>query len=224
MQASHHTGWSAAVNVRQGFRTSLRETWIPHAQPLHARPPLSDIVGPAWWIRRGGPDTTDDADGERRRAGDEERASVSDVDERTSASGRRRASVGSDATVLVPSAVESVVRLAHDPDGGPSRTLATDVDVADGLLGKAVGLMGQASVSDDYALVFPFGRAEQRSVHMLFVRTPIDVVWTVDDVVERAETLSAWFGGGRARADTIYELAPGAADGVAPGDEVRLEG
>ena len=115
------------------------------------------------------------------------------------------------------------MRVVHDPADGPAKTLATDVEVADSLFGKARGLMGREHVPEDYALVFPFRRAASRSVHMLFVRTDIDVLWTVDDRVQHVETLPAWRGTGRARADRIVELAPGAADAVEAGDVVRVE-
>ncbi|MDZ7701848.1 MAG: DUF192 domain-containing protein [Halobacteriales archaeon] len=55
---------------------------------------------------------------------------------------------------------------------------------------------------------------------MLFMRTPIDVLWVADGRVERRETLSPWTGFGIARADTIVELAPGAASAVTAGDRV----
>lgn len=117
----------------------------------------------------------------------------------------------------------SPVRVVHEPAGGEPGTLASDVAVADSILRKGIGLMGRSSVPDDYALVFPFGRATARGVHMVLVRTPIDVVWLVDGEVERVETLRAWWGRGRARADTIVELAPGAAAAVSPGDRIRIE-
>lgn len=100
--------------------------------------------------------------------------------------------------------------------------LATDVEVADTLLAKMRGLMGWRSVPADYALVFRFDRAARRSVHMLFVRTPIDVLWVADGRVTRRETFSPWTGFGWAKADTIIELAPGAAAAVAVGDRVTV--
>ena len=109
------------------------------------------------------------------------------------------------------------MRVLHE--GEP---LATDVDVADSLLAKARGLMGRRHVPDGYALVFPFDRATRRSVHMLFVRTPLDVVWVADGAVTRRSTLAPWTGLGWARADCIVELAPGAAADVAVGDAVTV--
>ena len=114
------------------------------------------------------------------------------------------------------------MRVVH-VDGG-ERVIASDVDVADGLLSKARGLMFRRSVPDEYALVFPFGRVRQRSLHMVYVPFDIDAVWLVDDEVRQIRRLSAWTGLGRARADTIVELPAGAADGLEAGDAVRIEG
>lgn len=100
--------------------------------------------------------------------------------------------------------------------------LATDVEVADSLPAKLRGLMFRPSVPAGYALVFPFGRVGRRDVNMLFMRTPIDVLWVADGKVTRRETLSPWTGFGIARADTIVELAPGAASEVDVGDRVTV--
>jgi len=128
-----------------------------------------------------------------------------------------------DATVLPTLAIPSIVRVVHEPADGEPRTLASDVDVADSILTKGIGLMGRSSVPEDYALVFEFGTPKTRSVHMVFVRTPIDVVWTVEDRVQRVETLDAWTGHARERGDRFLELAPGAAADVEPGDRVVVE-
>ena len=114
--------------------------------------------------------------------------------------------------------------VVHDLEGEAARTLATDVDIADDLLSKAIGLMGKSSLPDGYGLVFRFSGVGRRSVHMLFVRTAIDVLWLVDGRVERVETLPAWRGFGIAAADTLVELPQGAAEGVEVGDRVRIVG
>lgn len=100
--------------------------------------------------------------------------------------------------------------------------LASDVDVASGLLQQARGLMFRRSIPEDYALVFPFDEPDVRSVHMLFVPFPIDVLWLVDDEVTRKSRLRPWIGMGRGTADAIVELPAGAADGVGEGDVVQL--
>ncbi|MBX0321995.1 DUF192 domain-containing protein [Halomicroarcula sp. F13] len=115
------------------------------------------------------------------------------------------------------------MRIVHDPDGHP-QTLAHEVDRAESLLEQARGLMFRRSIPDDYALVFPFDDVGTRSIHMLFVPFPLDVLWLADDEVQAVETVSPWYGVGWARADTVLELPAGAADGVSEGDTVVVEG
>ena len=110
-----------------------------------------------------------------------------------------------------------------DIDGDGDRVLAANARVADSLIGKARGLMFRRSFPDWGGLVFPFDRTVTRSVHMLFVPFPIDVLFLVDGRAERVDTLSGWTGVARARADTIVELPAGRAGDVEPGDRVALE-
>jgi hypothetical protein len=123
------------------------------------------------------------------------------------------------------------MRVVHDPNG-QARTLASTVETADSGLEQTKGLMFRSSIPEDYALVFRFedppfwtpdALAHWRSIHMLFVRFPLDVVWLLDGEVRQVKTLSPWRGVGMAKADTILELPAGAADGVEPGDAVVVE-
>jgi uncharacterized membrane protein (UPF0127 family) len=119
-------------------------------------------------------------------------------------------------------------RVVHDPADGPERVLATEVTVADSALARARGLMFRSSIPDEYALVMEmgsglFGRPGRQVVHMLFVRFPIDVVWLVDDEVQRVAQLRPWRSLAAARADRILELPAGTADGVDSSDIVRVE-
>jgi uncharacterized membrane protein (UPF0127 family) len=125
------------------------------------------------------------------------------------------------------------MRVVHD-DGSERRTLAETVEVAESTLEQAKGLMFRASIPDDYALVFRLhgptwplsallGEYGYQSIHMLFVRFPIDVVWLRGEEVAQVKTLSPWTGLGMARADTVLELPAGAADGVESGDRVVVE-
>ncbi|WP_181685523.1 DUF192 domain-containing protein [Halorhabdus salina] len=117
------------------------------------------------------------------------------------------------------------MRVVHDPtDGTERRTLATDVHVADGVWAKFRGLRGRSSISESFALVFPFDAVGRRDIDMLFVRTPIDVVWISDEEVQQVSTLRSWIGFGLATADCVIELPPGGADGVEAGDRVVVEG
>ncbi|WP_265112179.1 DUF192 domain-containing protein [Halosolutus halophilus] len=116
------------------------------------------------------------------------------------------------------------MRLVHDPVGDDDAVLATTVDLADSLWSQTRGLMFRRSLPDEYALVFEFGTARTRDVHMLFVGIPIDAVWIVDDEVQRVERLRPWRGFAREAADRIVELPAGAAADVEPGDRLVLEG
>jgi uncharacterized membrane protein (UPF0127 family) len=112
------------------------------------------------------------------------------------------------------------VRIVH---GERDEALATDVEVADSLVETLRGLRFRRTLPAGHALVFRFGSAGRRDVDMLLVPFPIDVLWVVAGRVERVDTLRAWFDLAVARADTLVELPAGAADGVSPGDSVRIE-
>lgn len=110
--------------------------------------------------------------------------------------------------------------------------MATTVETADTGLEQAKGLMFRSSIPYNYALVFrfddppwwtPVGLANWRSIHMLFVRFPLDVVWLLDGEVQQVKTLNPWRGLGMGKADTILELPAGAADGVDAGDTVVVK-
>jgi uncharacterized membrane protein (UPF0127 family) len=124
------------------------------------------------------------------------------------------------------------MRVVHDPEG-ERRVLAADAEVADGFVAQTVGLMGQSSIPEGYALVFRFGdppflyrlfdTAPTRFIHMLFVRMALDVLWLRDGEVVKTATLSPWTGVGRAKADTVVELPEGATAGIEVGDRVVVE-
>lgn len=114
------------------------------------------------------------------------------------------------------------MKIIHRPADGAARVLAADAEYAGSFLRKAIGLMGRSSIPDDYALVFSFSRSGRRSIHMIGVRTPLDVLWIEAGTVVRVETLQPWRGRAAATADTVIELAPGSADDVAVGDGVQV--
>lgn len=117
------------------------------------------------------------------------------------------------------------MRVVYDPgaDADDRTVLATDVSIADGFGAKVRGLRFRSSLPDDFALVFTFDGVGYRDIDMLFVRTPIDVLWLIDEEVTRVETLRPWVGFGLTRADTVIELPPGTAGAVSVGDRVFLE-
>jgi len=115
------------------------------------------------------------------------------------------------------------VRLVHHPATGDNTSvLATEIEVADSLWSQTRGLMFRRSIPEEYALVFEFGTARPRDLHMLFVPFPIDAIWTNSDVVQRVERLHPWRGIARDRGDRIVELPAGAATAVEAGDRVVL--
>ena len=120
-------------------------------------------------------------------------------------------------------ALGTAVRVVYEADG-TERVLASDVEIADGIVSQGLGLMFRRSIADDYALVFPFSSVSKRGLHMVCVPFDIDVLWLVEGQVRAKKRLSAWTGYGRAEADTVIELPAGAAASVSVGGSVRLEG
>jgi len=128
-------------------------------------------------------------------------------------------------------------RVIHEGDetlDGESnrRVLASNVDIADSALSQAKGLMFQSTLPEEYALVLevggdsllPIPRGPPRHfVHMLFVRTALDVLWVVEDEVTKKARMNPWRSMKMGKADRIIELPAGAADGVEPGDAVYIE-
>lgn len=100
--------------------------------------------------------------------------------------------------------------------------LARDVELADSTRKQLQGVMFKSALPSGYGLVFPFETAKNRGVHMLFVRVPIDVIWTVEEEVTAVTRLESWTGYGRNQADRIIELPSGAATDVSVGDRVVL--
>lgn len=117
------------------------------------------------------------------------------------------------------------MRLVHvpDADGADRRVLATDIELADSLASQLRGLTFRSTLPADFAMVFEFGGTGYRSIHMLFVRVPLDVLWLQDETAVKVKTLAPWTGVGFAKADRVVELPAGSADGVDVGDTVRLE-
>jgi uncharacterized membrane protein (UPF0127 family) len=120
-----------------------------------------------------------------------------------------------------------------ESDAAEDRVLAAEVETAESTLAHARGLRFRSSIPDDYAYVMAVGGksmlpfsddAARNIVDMFFMRFPIDVVWLRDDEVVQVKTMHPWRSFGVAKADTIIELPQGAADGVAVGDTVRVEG
>lgn len=114
------------------------------------------------------------------------------------------------------------MRVVHDPADGDRRVLATDAKRADSPLSQLLGMRFRHEMPGD-ALVFEFGGPTWGLTDMLFVPVPLDVVWLREGEVVRMETLDPWRGLALVRSDGFVEFPEGAADGVEPGDRLRLE-
>jgi Uncharacterized conserved protein len=115
--------------------------------------------------------------------------------------------------------------------GGRGRVLATEVERPESGLANVKGLRFRHELSEGVAFVMDVGGRSSLPllggprwavVDMLFVYTPLDVLWLVDGEVVKTERLRPWTGVGAGKADTIVELPPGAAEAVAVGDTVRV--
>jgi uncharacterized protein len=94
-------------------------------------------------------------------------------------------------------------------------------ELADSPLKRMWGLLGRSGLDEDEGMLFrPAG-----SIHMFFMRFPIDAVFCDRDLVvigvERG--LKPWKTARRKGAKVVIELAAGAASGLEPGDRLFLE-
>lgn len=85
---------------------------------------------------------------------------------------------------------------------------------------RFVGLMGRSSLAPDEGMLFP----RTGSIHMFFMRFPIDAVFCDRDlrVVKVSRDLKPWRTAAARAAKVVIELAAGAADGIEPGDRLEL--
>lgn len=92
-------------------------------------------------------------------------------------------------------------------------------EVLEGAIEQHRGFIGQAE-APDHALVFDFGAPSPRLIHMLGVRTPLEVVFVSDQTVTRVETLRPWVGLAAESAEVVVEVAAGV--GVEEGDRFEV--
>jgi uncharacterized membrane protein (UPF0127 family) len=94
-------------------------------------------------------------------------------------------------------------------------------EIADTPLKRMRGLLGRSGLAHDEGMFFrPAG-----SIHMMFMRFPIDAVFCDRDLVVLGveRDLKPWKTARRKGAKVVVELAAGAADGLEPGDRLFLE-
>jgi uncharacterized membrane protein (UPF0127 family) len=83
------------------------------------------------------------------------------------------------------------------------------------------GLLGRDSLEPGEALLFP----GTGSIHMFFMRFPVDAVFCDRDLVVRkvVRGLEPWRTAGAGGAKVTVELPVGAAAGIEPGEQLSLE-
>ena len=94
-------------------------------------------------------------------------------------------------------------------------------EIADSPLKRMRGLLGRSGVDAEEGMLFrPAG-----SIHMMFMRFPIDAVFCDRDlvVVGIERELQPWKTARRKGAKVVIELASGAAAGLEVGDRLFLE-
>ena len=94
-------------------------------------------------------------------------------------------------------------------------------ELANTPLKRMRGLLGRSGLGDDEGMLFrPAG-----SIHMFFMRFPIDAVFCDRDlvVIDVARSLQPWQTAARRGSKVVIELAEGAAAELAPGDRLVLE-
>lgn len=79
-------------------------------------------------------------------------------------------------------------------DSTSNEVLARDVELADTFWRRFRGLMLRCKFPSGTALLFKFNKPGRHSIHMFFVRFPIDLVYLDSDfrVVELCEGLRPW--------------------------------
>lgn len=112
-----------------------------------------------------------------------------------------------------------IVRLVHEPTG---RVLGDRIQVADTFWTRFRGLMLRRPLQPGEGLLIE----PCSSIHMLFMRFPIDAVFLDADgaVIEIAARVKPWLGIATAKgARAVVELPAGAAAALQPGDLLRQE-
>lgn len=103
-------------------------------------------------------------------------------------------------------------------------TIVRNIDIATKFKDRLVGLMFRDRIDDEYGLYIP----NCRSVHTLFVRFKLDLVWVNKnfEVVKIVKEMNTWRMSSIVfKAYGVVELAPGVIDklSIRPGDKLKLE-
>ena len=94
-------------------------------------------------------------------------------------------------------------------------------EIADSPLKRMRGLLGRSGLAEDEGMLF----RPAASIHMMFMRFPIDAVFCDRDLVVLGieRDLQPWKTARRKGAKVVIELAAGAAEGLEVGDRLFLE-
>lgn len=108
------------------------------------------------------------------------------------------------------------------------KMIARDVDMADTLLKRTMGLMFRMNIPQDYAMFFSINKPCKFSIHMLFVPFSLDVFFLDSNYrITQIESLRPWLGFARAKNATRYmvEMAAGSVEkhGLEVGQQMSLE-
>lgn len=109
------------------------------------------------------------------------------------------------------------------------KTLATKLMSAKTIFAKGTGLMGR-KLKEKEALIFPMKKKRKLSLHMLFVFTPIDVLfctkknngeYLIEEKKEHFKPFTTYKA--RKAADTFIELPNGSCQEVKEGDTINIK-
>ncbi|ATU08396.1 DUF192 domain-containing protein [Methanohalophilus portucalensis] len=108
------------------------------------------------------------------------------------------------------------------------KMIARDVEMADTLLKRTMGLMFRMNIPQDYAMFFSINKPCKFSIHMLFVPFSLDVFFLDSNYrITQIESLRPWLGFARAKNATRYvvEMAAGSVEkyGLEVGQQMSLE-
>ncbi len=83
--------------------------------------------------------------------------------------------------------------------------IATHIEHATSAVSMMRGLMFRRDIPDNYAMIFVFSKPGTVSVHMLFMRFPIDVIFlNKDKIIISIARLNPWIGHKRVRGVTYF--------------------
>ena len=75
------------------------------------------------------------------------------------------------------------------------KIVASDMEFARSIISQTLGLMFRKNIKNDYALVFEMRKPKRVSLHMLFVRFPIDVLFMDESkTITKTAQLNPWTG------------------------------